>query len=54
MPTLQGMELPKPKNWQDFEIMVRDAMSQSWKAADLQMNGRPGQAQNGVDIYGPD
>jgi hypothetical protein len=48
------MELPKPKNWQDFETMVRDAMSQRWKSPNLQKNGRPGQKQNGVDIYGSD
>jgi hypothetical protein len=51
MPTVQAMELPKPKNWQDFETMVRDAMSQRWKSPNLQKNGRPGQKQNGVDIY---
>ncbi|MCK9917367.1 restriction endonuclease [Microbacteriaceae bacterium K1510] len=48
------MELPRPKNWQDFEIMVRDAMVQRWKSPDLQRNGRTGQEQNGIDIYGPD
>jgi hypothetical protein len=54
MPTIQSIELPKPKNWQDFETMVCDAMSQRWKSPDMQKNGRPGQTQNGVDIYGPD
>jgi hypothetical protein len=54
MPTVQAMELPKPKNWQDFETMVRDAMSQRWKSPNLQKNGRPGQKQNGVDIYESD
>jgi hypothetical protein len=48
------MELPKPKNWQDFETIVRDAMAQRWNSATLSKNGRPGQKQHGVDIYGPD
>lgn len=54
MPTLQGMDLPKPLNWQDFESIVRDAMSQRWQSPDLQKNGRQGQKQNGVDIHGTD
>jgi hypothetical protein len=48
------MELPVPKNWQDFETIVCDAQAQRWKSTTLQKNGRAGQEQNGVDIYGPD
>jgi len=48
------MELPVPKNWQDFENMVCDALAQRWKSTTLHKNGRSGQAQHGVDIYGPD
>lgn len=54
MPTLQSMRLPTPTNWQDFETIVRDAQAQRWGSVTLQKNGRPGQAQHGVDIYGPD
>lgn len=54
MPSIDGVEIPKPKNWQDFERLVRDAMALRWKSPSLQMNGRPGQAQAGVDIYGSD
>lgn len=54
MPTIQSMELPKPTNWQDFETIVRDAQAQRWKSTTLSKNGRPGQKQAGVDIYGPD
>jgi hypothetical protein len=54
MPTIQSMELPKPSNWQDFETIVRDAQAQRWKSTTLHKNGRPGQTQNGVDVYGPD
>ena len=34
--------------------MVRDAQAQRWKSTTLQKNGRAGQKQHGVDIYGPD
>jgi hypothetical protein len=54
MPTIQFMDLPEPKNWQEFETIVRDAMMQRWKSSTLQMNGRPGQKQQGIDISGPD
>ena len=48
------MELPLPQNWQEFEKIVRDAQAARWNSPMLQLNGRPGQAQAGVDIYGPD
>lgn len=54
MPTIQSMELPVPKNWQDFEAIVRDAQAQRWRSPTLQKNGRPGQKQKGVDIWGQD
>jgi hypothetical protein len=54
MPTIQSMQLPVPSNWQDFETIVRDAQAQRWKSTTLQKNGRSGQQQQGVDIYGPD
>jgi len=54
MPTIQAMELPRPKNWQEFEAIVCDAMIQRWRSPDLRRIGRSGQKQDGVDIYGPD
>lgn len=54
MPTVTEMELPKPKNWQEFEHIACDAMAQRWQSSGLQMNGRSGQTQNGVDIFGGD
>ena len=54
MPTIQSMELPKATNWQDFETIVRDAQAQRWRSTTLTKNGRSGQKQAGVDIYGPD
>jgi hypothetical protein len=43
-----------PKIWQEFETIVRDAQAQRWKSTTLQKNGRHGQKQHGVDIFGPD
>jgi hypothetical protein len=54
VPTIYGMELPLPKHWQEFEQMTRDAMALKWESPNLALNGRPGQQQHGVDIYGPD
>lgn len=53
MPTAQ-MDLPEPKTWQEFDTIVRDAQAQRWKSTTLQMNGRHGQKQHGVNIFGPD
>jgi hypothetical protein len=53
MPTIKSLDLPIPKNWQDFETIVRDAQAQRWSTM-LQKNGRHGQVQDGVDIWGPD
>jgi hypothetical protein len=54
MPTVQSMHLPLPQHWQDFETLVRDAQAVKWNSPTLEKNGRPGQEQHGVDIYGPD
>jgi hypothetical protein len=54
MPTIYGMELPQPKDWQEFERITLDAIKLKWSSPNLQRNGRPGQNQNGVDIWGVD
>jgi hypothetical protein len=54
MPDLHSMKLPPPRDWQAFERITLDAMSLKWASPNLQLNGRPGQAQHGVDIYGSD
>jgi anti-sigma regulatory factor (Ser/Thr protein kinase) len=47
-------QLPAPKNWSDFERLCCSL----WKAIlcdpDTQQNGRVGQAQSGVDVFGTD
>lgn len=54
MPVVSRMDLPRPKDWQEFEVMTAAAMRAKWTSPNLQMHGRPGQAQQGVDIHGHD
>jgi hypothetical protein len=54
MPTIHTMKIPIPKDWQEFESLVREAMILRWNSPNLQKNGRTGQAQQGVDVWGPD
>ncbi len=54
MPVVSRTDLPRPKDWQEFETMTAAALRAKWASPNLQMNGRPGQAQQGVDIHGPD
>jgi len=45
--------IPKPKNWQDFERLCKKLFGEMFGCAStIKANGRPGQAQHGVDIYG--
>lgn len=44
--------LPKPRNWQDFETLCLALWKEIWSAPGAQKNGRSGQPQNGVDIFG--
>lgn len=46
------IRLPIPKNWQDFETICHRLWSEIWNDLDAQKNGRQGQAQCGVDIFG--
>lgn len=52
MPTLSSMKVPAPSSWEEFEQITLDACKIRWENPDLQMHGRRGQAQNGIDIYG--
>lgn len=46
-------QLRKPENWQDFERLCKVLWGEIWKCPDtIKRNGRQGQAQKGVDIYG--
>jgi hypothetical protein len=54
MPSVLTMELPRPTDAIEFEKIVTEAMQLKWETPRLQRNGRPGQPQNGVDIWGED
>lgn len=51
MPTISSSQLPLPLNWQDFETITLDALKIRYNDRNFTKHGRPGQAQNGVDIY---
>ena len=46
------VRLPTPKNWQDFETICHLLWKEIWNDPNAQKNGRQGQPQNGVDIFG--
>jgi len=50
--SLSGTTLPKPKNWQDFERQTRELFACVLNDPNTQLNGRQGQVQNGVDVFG--
>jgi hypothetical protein len=46
-------QIRKPENWQDFERLCKKLWGEIWNCSDtIQRNGRNGQNQHGVDIYG--
>lgn len=43
----------KPENWQDFEKLCKKLWGEIWGCSDtIKRNGRSGQKQDGVDVYG--
>ena len=54
MPTFSTMHLPPPMDGTEFENIALDALRIRWKSPSLAKHGRKGQAQWGVDIFGPD
>ena len=50
---IASSQLKKPENWQDFEKLCKKLWGEIWGCSDtIQRNGRLGQSQNGVDVYG--
>ncbi|PHS10019.1 MAG: hypothetical protein COA88_03030 [Kordia sp.] len=45
-------QLRKPENWQDFENLCKKLWGEIWKCPEIKKNGRSGQSQQGVDVYG--
>lgn len=52
MPTPSTANLPTPKDWDEFENLCADLFSKEWGDRNATRNGRQGQRQHGVDIYG--
>lgn len=52
MPDITTSEFPLPRSWEEFEDIVWDLYARIWLDPNAQRNGRSGQRQNGVDIFG--
>ena len=52
MPTRVDYHIPPPTTWEAFESLCRDLWAEIWNDKNTQKNGRQGQAQHGVDVYG--
>lgn len=44
--------LRRPSNWQDFETLCKKLWGEIWNSQEIKKNGRNGQVQFGVDVYG--
>ena len=50
---IASTQIRKPENWQDFEKLCKKLWGEIWNCPDtIKRNGRLGQSQKGVDIYG--
>ncbi|MBI5949694.1 MAG: hypothetical protein HY875_16270 [Chloroflexi bacterium] len=52
MPTLKDSRFPPPQSWEDFEGLCADLFRYVWNDPGTQRNGRTGQPQHGVDVFG--
>jgi tetratricopeptide (TPR) repeat protein len=52
MSRLSNYRFPPPAKWQDLEDLCADLWRLIWKDENAQKNGRSGQPQHGVDIFG--
>ncbi len=52
MSSLLNKQIPPPASWDEFEDMCCDLWRLLWNNPNAQKNGRQGQAQAGVDVYG--
>lgn len=47
-----SLSLRRPTNWQDFESLAKKLWGEIWNCPDIKKNGRIGNNQHGVDVYG--
>ncbi len=52
MPLEASAEFPVPQSWEELESIVCELLSGALNDPSVQRNGRSGQAQHGVDIFG--
>ncbi len=52
MPSPTTTDLPTPKSWDELEDICADLLKRLWRDPYITRNGRSGQRQHGVDIYG--
>lgn len=52
MPTISNSHIPPPKSWEEFEDITLSAAKLRWKSTEFFGNGRKGQRQDGVDVFG--
>jgi hypothetical protein len=52
MTDFSSVSIPSPSNWQDFERNTRLLFEYSLRDPHTQNNGRQGQQQHGVDVFG--
>ena len=52
MPNFSNKQVPPPSDWQEFERLCCDLWRKIWNDPNASLNGRQGQSQHGVDIYG--
>lgn len=46
------LQLRRPQNWPDFEMLCKKLWGEIWECPEIKKNGRAGQEQCGVDVYG--
>jgi hypothetical protein len=49
---LSDFNIPAPRDWQKLERLCHELYAADWNDPNAQLNGRSGQEQAGVDIYG--
>ncbi len=49
---IRSVQLPPPANWQDFEYLCQRLLIDILDNPQVQKNGRQGQSQHGVDVFG--
>ena len=49
---ISSIQLPPPSNWQDFEYLCQQLLAAILDDPQVQKNGRQGQSQYGVDVFG--